>query len=228
MKSNNRFFIKSFLTNQKGLALVEFALFAPLLLVLFYGVVELTRYAIILQKVERTAYSVSNMVGQYLPAKNPAVDPVNEISVDNLNNNVFAQISKMMDPYNANGDMRAIVTSVVSEGGFPPVIQWQIAGGGTLENGDTVSIANGLAPSAIDASVKGTNAVFNGETRGYLANMQGGENLIAIEVFYDYRPLVSDILTRFGANSLARQTLISRVYTMPRYGNLLTLPPTFP
>ncbi len=229
-KMHWRFSIKSLISNQRGLALVEFAFVAPLLLALIFGVVELTRYIIILQKVERTTYALSNIVVQYLPAQYPAVSPSNEISEANINNDAFAQISKMMSPYNNSADISTIITSVVKTDSAPPndkIIEWQIAGGGTLSNSDTFSIVNGVAPGAVSPAVRNTNAIFNADIQTTLVDMQKGENFIVVEVFYNYRPIVSDILSRFGAPSLAQTTIVSRNFAMPRQGNLLDLPPDF-
>lgn len=225
-----RFSIRSLISNQGGLALVEFAFVAPLLLALIFGVVELTRYIIILQKVERTTYALSNIIVQYLPAQYPTVSPGNEVSEDNIRSNAFDQITKMMEPYDSSADINAIVTSVVKTAAAAPndkVIKWQVAGGGSLSNGDTFSIVNGLAPGAVNPGVRDTVATFNADIQTTLATMQQGENFIVVEVFYNYRPIVSDILTRFGAPSLAQTTMVSRNFAMPRQGNLLDLPPNF-
>ncbi len=222
---------RDFISNRQGSALVEFALAAPLLLTLFFGVVELTRFIVIMQKVERAAYSLSNNIIQYLPAQRPVVNAAGEISRDNMDNNVFPLLSNVMEPNNADSDLRAIVTSVVNTAATaPPVItiNWQIAGGGSLTNADTVSIVNSIAPASIRPSVRGDDAEFNPEIMSYLADMQQGENVIVVEVFYNYQPIVSNILIRFGMPSLAQKTIISRVYSMPRQGNLLALPPSFP
>lgn len=219
---------KSFFSNQKGLALVEFAFVAPLLLVLFFGVFELTRYILILQKVERSAYATSNIVSQYLPAQNPTIDPVNEISKNVMDSAVFPQVGRMLDSFYAPDNTRSIVTSVVKNASGTTTINWQIASGETFN--DAVSIVNGLPANSITPAVKDTQATFSGDAAilAETAGMTIGENLIVVEVFYHYEPIVSDILARFGSPSLAQRTIVSRSYTMPRQGNLLYLPPDFP
>ena len=220
MSYSNRFSIRTLLANKQGLALVEFALCAPLLLMLIFGVVEITRFIVIMQKVERASYALSNMTVQYLPAQDPHVSVLNEISEPNVRNAIFPQLARIMYPDNAAGNLRAIITSVVNTAVDPAppniILNWQISGAGSLNNADTVSVVNGFTPP--DA-VK-----FNAEIEGYLAGMQQGENIIIVEVFFNYQPIFSDILTRFGAPSLAQRTLIARTYSLPRAGNLLTLP----
>lgn len=222
-----RFSIRSLISNQRGLAMVEFALVAPLLLALIFGVVELTRYIIIFHKVERTTYSISNLVTQYLPAQYPTVSAENEISQGNIENNVFDNITKMMDPYDNQSDLATIVTSVVKNNSGDKLIQWQLAGGGSLSNSDTKSIVNNLSPGAVGPAVRDTKTAFNADIEAQLVDMQTGENFIVVEVFYNYRPMLSDILTRFGSPTLAQSTIISRNFAMPRQGNLLDLPPKF-
>lgn len=220
-------FLRNFFMNKQGAALVEFVFILPLLLTLVFGVIELTRFIIIMQKVERAAYSLSNVVGQYLPAGTVNADPANMISVNNINNDVFIQIGRVLAPYNDSSDFRAMVSSVTKTGAdvsSPIRINWQIAGGGTLNNADTISIVNGVyLPSNIRSGV-GDTATFNPEIMGYLATMQNQENMLVIEVFYNYRPIAGDLLVALGAPSLAQRTLVSRVYSMPRQGELTTLP----
>lgn len=229
MKSQHRNSLASFISNQRGSALIEFVFLAPLLFALFFGVIELSRYIIILQKLERLTYSMSTMVITYNPALNPSLDPVAEINADNLNNFVFTQVSRVMNPYNDPDDTRSIISSVTKGPNVaPPNINWQIAGGGNLNNADTVSIVNGLKPSEIDATVRGTVASFNATINAQLATMELDENMIVIENFYVYRPVVSEFLVSLGLPALAETTLVSRVYTMPRYGKLRDLPPDFP
>jgi Flp pilus assembly protein TadG len=224
---SSRFSIISLISSQGGLAMVEFALVAPLLLALIFGVVELTRYIVIFHKVERTTYSISNLVTQYLPAQYPTISPDNEISEGNIRNNAFNNIARMMDPYDDSADLAAIVTSVVRTSSGDKLIRWQIAGGGSLSNGDTKSVVNGLAPSAVSPAVRDTKTAFNADIEAQVVDMQPGENFIVVEVFYNYEPILSDILTRFGSPTLAQTTMISRNFAMPRQGNLLDLPPNF-
>ncbi len=224
---NNSF--KKLLVNNKGLALVEFALCLPLLLVLFFGTFELARFILIMQKVERTAYSLASIVSQYQPAGTAGAAVEDMISVANMTNNVFPQVINMMIPYNDAAGLRTIVTSV-SNRNTGKRINWQIASAdtnGSFTKADVRSIVNNRAPSAINPSVKNKIATFNPEILLTLSTMTLNENMIIVEVFYDYQPLLSNELSGFKSAGFGRKTIISRSYTMPRQGNLLTLPPDF-
>lgn len=232
--------IKSLFFDKRGLALVEFALVLPLLLVLFFGIVELSRYILITQKLERSVYSMSNMTGQFVPIT--SADGSLEIDVDAIDNQIFPQFKKNMEPYIADADRVAIVTSmsrVNNTGNNTSLkINWQRAGGGTLSDSKTVSILNGLKASAINSASEngvsaGTSPSFpslaNPELMdGALKDMAVGENMIIVESFYKYRPIASNFLSGLGQATLAEQTLSSVVYSRPRFGDLETLVRTPP
>ena len=226
-----KYSIKSLFTNKQGLAMMEFALFLPLLLVMFFGVVEFTRYVIITQKADRSAYVLSNITSQYSPIS--YLDSANEIDVDALQNQVFPQFARTMDAYNDNSDRVAIITSLTRTGiannNTSLKINWQSAGGGDLSSSATVSMLNGVKASAINSvsengSTGGTSPSFPSSAKqmmdGTLSDMQVGENMIITETFYNYKPVLSDILSRFGATSMAATTMKSVVFTRPRNGDL--------
>lgn len=220
--------IKNLLFNNQGLAFVEFAILAPLFLVIFLGTFELSRFIIIMQRVERSTYSLSSIIMQYLPAQNPQVNTVNEISRTNMNDNIFPQLSVMMGEYGNAEDLRAIVTSVRRVGNTNrKVVQWQVASpdsSGSLANGKTVSIVNRLKPADIKFDMSDTPANFNATIRTILTTMQPNENMVVVEVFYLYKPLLRPVMLKLGMGAFAQQTMVSRSYTMPRYGSFLTLP----
>ncbi len=55
---------KHFLRNESGMAYLEFAICLPFILALLMGSVEVTRYILITQKVEKTAVTISDVVSQ--------------------------------------------------------------------------------------------------------------------------------------------------------------------
>lgn len=91
--------IRSFYRDEKGTALIEFAIAFPVLLLLFYGAVELTRYMLFIEKLESAAIQVADIINQE-----------NEISVEDLDK-LFAAMPDMMKPIN-NADLKPRVTIV--------------------------------------------------------------------------------------------------------------------
>lgn len=231
MKKN----IKSLVEDKSGLALVEFVFVLPLILVLTFSIIEFSRYVIILQKVERSVYSISNVAGQFLPITYKD-DPL-EIDYDAVHNQILPQFKRNMEPYAGDADMVVIITSLSrtanANDNSSLRINWQSSGGGTLSNSDTVSIVNGLNASAVnsgspDGAAAGTSPSFPFSANpdlmdGMLKDMAVDENMIITEVFYNYEPIVSGILKNLGAVSLAQSTFKSVSYARPRYGDLLTL-----
>ncbi len=135
-----------------------------------------------------------------------------------------------MAPYGSDpATQRVIFTSVTKDPSDHQVkIDWQKSGGGTLDNGQTVSIVDGLAASAIvgnnpapeqvatfSGNVNITNLLVPGSSTG----MADGENMIVTEVFYQYKPLVAPLLKSVGI-TVTPTTLVRRTFMRPREGDL--------
>lgn len=88
-----------FLRDARGTAMIEFGFALPLLLVLFYGAVELTRYILFNEKMESASLQVLDIINQE-----------NELSMTDLNN-VFSSIPLIMAPFR-NHDVAPRVTVV--------------------------------------------------------------------------------------------------------------------
>jgi hypothetical protein len=217
-----------FIADKRGIALVEFALVLPFILLLLWGSLELARFITIAQRVDKSAYALADLTSQYLPAS-PAAR-AGEISYPALQNDVFPQYRRLMSPYEDEADRVAILTSVRREGG-QLLINWQVAGGGTL-GGDTVrSIVNDAAPG-YNTAVRGTEASFSGEAAEILSGANGmaeGESMLVAEVFFYFRPLFQNL--RMGVPehqfSLGERVLSRRMFIYPRKGDLTTMPPDF-
>lgn len=106
--------------DQRGVAAVEFALALPVMVTLFFGMVEITRYVLIHQKTEKTAYSLSDLVAQSTSLTNAQLT------------SMFAATSEVMNPFATGGNSVVIITSIQRNGNNPPQIAWQRKGGGTL------------------------------------------------------------------------------------------------
>lgn len=152
--------------NRRGLAAIEFALTLPLWVTIILGVSDGTYYMLINEKVDRIAYSVSDIVSQYQ-------DPISLATLKDTAN----ATSQLMNPYvfGANGIM--IVSSVYKPAGLSPTIKWQYVGGGSL-------VKNSLI-----GSTGGTATLPNGLT------MVDGDSVVITEVYYNFKTLfVSDSL----------------------------------
>jgi len=221
-------FFRRFSTHQQGVALIELALVMPFLLLLFYGAIELTRYITIAQRVEKSAYALAAATSQY-PAST-AGHAVGELNQNEMNTVILPQFARLMAPYDDAED-RAVIISSVRKENDKIRIKWQAAGGGTLANGQVVSVVTGQSASYIAAPNQETT--FTGEAATLLngsTGMRPNENMIVAEVFFQYHPFLDQILAYLPLvpTNIVSATLVRRIYLRPRNGDIDRLPPTYP
>lgn len=226
--------LRTLKNNNDGLALIEFTMLLPVLIVILLGGVEFTRYVILTQKTEKSAYTLASIVSQYQPItyeQNPS-----EVSVDSLDNQAFPAFVKAMDAYSSPAERVAIVTSLSRTGKKDEnnslTINWQRTGGGTLSTDAAASEFNGTGARYINSespngSTSGNPPDFPASKSdmldGRLDDMSVGENMIVVETFYSYKPIFNNILGMVGLKGLGDATFKSVVYSRPRKGDLLTL-----
>ncbi|MCE2927441.1 MAG: pilus assembly protein [Rickettsiales bacterium] len=151
---------------EDGIAYVEFATSLPFLLALFMGSVEMTRFIIVSQKVEKSAVTISDVVSQS-----------ETIGVTQLNQLISA-VGQVMQPYSFGNNGYVIISSVTKTGTNPPRVNWQYTGGGSWTQSSQVG-STGL-----------TATLPNGLT------LNDRDTVIIAEVYYNFQPmLVSDVLT---------------------------------
>ena len=166
--------LQRLLRADQGLAVLEFALILPVLMSLFYGAVEITRYILITQKVEKLAFTVADVTAQSQTVSNASL------------NQVLAATSDIMSPYTMTSNGRVIISSLYRAAGATTTatVNWRYQGGGTL-----------TATSALGA-VGATPSMPTGFT------FDERENVIAAEVFYQFSPLISTQF--FGTKTIYR------------------------
>jgi Flp pilus assembly protein TadG len=116
----NYSYFKRFFLNNKALAAVEFALIVPVLLLLFLGGFELTRYVLIYQKISKTTGSMSDLI-----SRSPELY---EIDISNS----FSAVEHLLAPYYVEAEVKVIISSIMDDG-TGNRINWQRCGGGTLD-----------------------------------------------------------------------------------------------
>jgi Flp pilus assembly protein TadG len=154
--------MRRFARSEGGIAVVEFGLVLPVLMILFYGTVEVTRYILITQKVEKLAHAVADMTAQEQTATKTMLDQV------------MAAAGDILDPFTmSNGSGTIYITSMyLAPGTTIPKVMWRYQGGGTY------------AATSLLGTVGGTATVpgFTFDDR---------ENLVAAEVYYQFSPLLT-------------------------------------
>lgn len=144
------------------MAMVEFALMLPVLFTLFYGGIEITRYILITQKVEKMAHAAADVTAQMRLATNTGMGQL------------MTATAHILQPFEVGANSRIVVSSLYRGVGQPVArVNWKYYGGGTL--GETGRIGN-----VGDIPTMPTAFTFNER-----------ENLISAEVFYQFNPLIT-------------------------------------
>lgn len=144
----------------RGAVLPELAMALPMLILITLGGIEVARYALLHQKLDRVAASVGDLVAQ---AQTLTVADVN---------NLFDAVDHVAKPFELAADGLVVVSSVSKDTSTPPAMNWQQTGGGTL-----------IASSQI-----GTPGGAVTLPAGFV--MPDGDTVIIAEVFYDYTPWI--------------------------------------
>lgn len=148
---------------EAGLAYVEFVLSVGVLILMFIGGVEISRYILIVQKVEKTVDTVADIFTQAVTGSIITADVQQYLS----------STQQLMSPYPMGGNGIVILTDVSTPatGNSPATVNWQVCGGGTL-----------AVKSAIGSP---------GGTAGNLPlAMNAGEEVVIGEMYYDYTPVL--------------------------------------
>lgn len=142
-----------------GIAAMEFALTIPIWVTLLLGAADGTYFLLVNEKIDRIAYTVTDIVTQY-----------QAITIANLNDILLAS-SQLMQPFPFANQGIVIVTSVYKPSGQNAYICWQYSGGGGLTQTSRIGTTGG-APS-----------LPNGLT------LNDNENVIIAEVYYKFSPM---------------------------------------
>lgn len=147
---------------KSGMAVVEFALILPVLMTMFYGCIEVTRFILISQKVEKMAHSAADVTAQA------------KIVTGSSMNQLLAATGDIMEPFDTGTNSRIMISSLYrAAGAANATVSWRHCGGGSM-----------VATSHLGNV--GTTPAMPG---GFTFNER--ENVIAAEVFYQFSPLIS-------------------------------------
>lgn len=154
--------VSRFWRAERGIAVVEFALILPVLMTLFYGVIEVSRYILIAQKVEKLAHSIADVTSQEQTASTAVLTQA------------LAATSDIMSPYTMTTNGTVFISSLYrAPNTASATVNWRYQGGGTLPAASLVGPLN---------SVPVVPGGFTFDER---------ENVIVAEVFFRFSPLIS-------------------------------------
>ncbi len=142
--------------NEDGVSAVEFALIAPVLLLIYLGVVELS----LLMRVDRRVTSTSASLGD-LTARLATV-------TDDDMGEMFEAAKVLMQPYNAEG-ARMRITSIVDDGDGVPKVDWSDAHNMTpYSSGEVVAVPAGIISSPGSIILSEVQYEYDSQLGGFL------------------------------------------------------------
>ena len=179
--------IRQFIRNRRGTLAVEMAMAVPVIFSLMLAGVEVTRYVLLNQKIERTSATMADLVAQS--------DVLSEASLINLT----GAAAHVMTPYDIDAAGRIVVSSLTNTSGSEARVAWQRG--------------YGAGAGASHFGLEGGPAQL---PDGFV--VRGGENVIAVEVFYAYEPMLA-------AKVMGAKELYNFALFRPRFGSLASLSP---
>jgi Flp pilus assembly protein TadG len=141
---------------------MEFAIAAPVLITLFLGTSEMSRYLLVHAKAEKVAYSLSDLISQ----SSQSALTTAEIT------QLMDAAAEVMSPFPFGTSGTVIISSIGKSGNNAPTVVWRSTGGGSL-------------PASSQIGNVGATA-----TLPYGFTMLASENVIVAEVYYSFTPML--------------------------------------
>jgi Flp pilus assembly protein TadG len=135
--------------SESGMAATEFALIAPVMLVLYFGVTELADGLLANSKTASMASTAADLASQ------------NDKLCDSEMNDIFAAVNAIMFPYPTTGTT-IVISSLVDNGSGGVNVAWSDAQNGAARTvGSTVTIPTGLVTAGSGDSVILAEVTYN-------------------------------------------------------------------
>jgi Flp pilus assembly protein TadG len=140
--------IGQFAKAKSGLAAVEFAFIAPVMIVMFFGAIELCQAIDCRARVNRVASTASDLVAQ-----------TTTVATADMTN-IFNAASSILFPYSTSGT-QIVVSSLIDNGQGGAKVAWSNAQNATARTaGSTVTVPTGLIVSGSGGSVIFTEVTY--------------------------------------------------------------------
>jgi len=115
-----------------GVGALEFALVFPIMLIMYFAIVEITDKTVVSRRVIGVAQTSADLVAQ-----------VSSVSNADLTN-IFAASTAVLSPYSAK-DIKITITSVIADNGNVAKVAWSATHNGTVRAANsTVTLPSGL------------------------------------------------------------------------------------
>jgi Flp pilus assembly protein TadG len=106
---------KGFLTDRRGVAAVEFAMIAPIMLLFYFGLAEFTQAMIAERHAIRTASAIGDLIAQNSEITATGAGGVSD---------VFAIADTLMKPFPTSGKMKLCVASISADANGAKTVDW--------------------------------------------------------------------------------------------------------
>ncbi len=190
MSRRFRHWLKRFRRDRRGNPAVEFALFAPLLVLMFAALLEIGNLLMVHLKVWHSTVTVGDLATR--------TEEISEGEITDL----YRVVEQVMKPYVTGGDKSLFIVTAVSRlaDGYPPVLCWRRTGAGTMSETSDLTYSEGNSITQVPND---------------LTDMmpRTGETLVLVETFYSYTPLIFDLFS-------VTHTIRKRAFYRPRIGAL--------
>lgn len=153
--------------DRRGATVVEFALIAPVMVVIALCGFELGRYALLHLKTFNAASTMADLASR------------DETLTTAVVGDLFSAVAEIVRPFDMAADGRLIVTGVSADVDDDPRVFWQVEGGGGL------AAASGVGAMGGTATLPGDFAI------------RAGETIVVAEVFYRYEPVFAGWMDPF-------------------------------
>jgi len=151
---------KRFIRSQGGIAYLEFGLLLPILMILFTGAYEYSRFILLSQRLEKLAFSTALIVAQ----STQLTETQSEVT------GLFNAGDKLMEPFIFNPKGRMYVSFILHDATYGSRIAWQDSKG-------TLAVSSAIGSQGNAANLPSGITVAQ------------GKGLVITEVHYDYEPL---------------------------------------
>jgi Flp pilus assembly protein TadG len=133
--------LRRFATARSGMAAVEFALIAPVMILMFFGTIELSEALNAKARVTRVASTAADLVAQATTVSNADIT------------NIFNAANSILYPYSSAG-AQIVISNIVDDGHGGAKVLWSNAQNATPRAvGATVAVPAGLIVSGSGSSV---------------------------------------------------------------------------
>jgi Flp pilus assembly protein TadG len=186
--------VRGLIGDSRGVAAVEFAVIVPIMLVLFFGVVEFSSAISVDRKLSMIARTLSDLTSQSLSSTS-----------DTEMQNIFAASASILTPYSVTPTLPTI-SEIYIDANKVAKIQWTTSA--------TIAMVSGAPKATLKASA---------HTKGDIVTVPPGLQvpksfLIWSEVNYTYVPTVGYVMAKAGV------PLHDQNYTRPRQSTCVDYP----